>query len=50
MNRVKESAQRQNTIAEEKGNPVPLHDLEQRDQPKQRRDVLESTYAVVHKK
>ena len=48
--RVKESAQRQNTIGEEEGDPVPFHDFKQRDQPKQRQDVYESTYAVVHKK
>ena len=47
--RVKESAQRQNTTSQEEGGPVPFHDIKQRDQPKQRQDVHESTYAVVHK-
>ena len=48
--RVKELAQRQNSIAEEERDPVPLHEFEQRDQPKQGQDVYEGTYAVVHKK
>ena len=48
--RIEESAQSQNTISQEEGYPVPLHNLEQRDQPKQRQDVHDSTYAVVHKK
>ena len=48
--RVKESAQGQDTIPENERDLAPLYNLKQRDQPKQRQDVHESTYAIVHKK
>ena len=56
--RGKESAQSQDTAAEKEGDSVPLYDLnttdqkavEQRDQPDQKQDAHEETYAVVHKK